>query len=333
MGARMSWARLVLILVVGVIGSVALVSATGAQQRVRSGPNVPPNPNWVITNWTPTPPTGMDWQSLKLLAGETYDPNGQGSMLVLVQPPKPTDPPVWVYDLNGKLLRTWGANLFSQPYYASVDRFGYIWITDNKDNLVGKFTEEGKLVMMLGKKGVSGDNTSHDLFNGPTDVAVAANGDFFVADGYGNSRIVKFDKDGKFLMIIGGSNGTGVGQFNLPHHVVIDSKGELVVMDRMNKRIQFWTQDGKFIKQWDDIEFGYPSGMQLVADDTLYIGDSDGNSFKIVKDDKVLDAVGGYEGARPHQLAVDPFGAVYINDGQKKLIKKAVRKSAGLIHN
>jgi hypothetical protein len=65
-----------------------------------------------------------------------------------------------------------------------------------------------------------------------------------------------------------------------------------------------------------------------MPDDTLYIGDSDGNSFKIVKDDKVLDAVGGYEGLRPHQLAVDPSGAVYINDGQKKIIKKAVRRTA-----
>jgi DNA-binding beta-propeller fold protein YncE len=314
--------------IVAIAAALASVSAAGAQQRVRSGPNAPPNPNWVITPWAQSSAPGLDWQSLKLLAGVTYDPNGQGSMLVLVQPPKPTDPCVWVYDLNGKFLRAWGANLFSQPYFASVDRFGYIWITDNKDNLVGKFTEDGQLVTMLGKKGVAGDNTSHDLFNGPTDVAVAANGDFFVSDGYGNSRVVKFDKNGKFLLIIGGSEGTGIGQFNLPHHVVIDSKGELVVMDRMNKRIQFWTQDGKFIKQWDDIEFGYPSGMQIMADDTVYIGDSDGNSFKIIKDDKVLDAVGGYEGLRPHQLAVDPTGAVYINDGQKKEIRKAVRKTA-----
>jgi hypothetical protein len=308
---------------------LALVSsASGQQQRVRSGPNVPPNPNWVITDWAQPLPSGMDWKTLKLLASITYDPNGQGSMLVVVQPPVPTDPSVWVFDLNGKFLRAWGANLFTGAYYATIDRFGFIWITDNKDHLVGKFTEDGKLLMLLGKKGVAGDNTSHDLFNGPTDVAVAANGDFFVSDGYGNSRIVKFDKNGKFLMIIGGSEGTGIGQFNLPHHVVIDSKGELVVMDRMNKRIQFWSQDGKFLRQWTDIEFGYPSGMQLMPDDTLYVGDSDGNSFKIIKDDKVLDAVGGYDGLRPHQLAVDPAGAVYINDGQKKIIKKAVRKSA-----
>jgi DNA-binding beta-propeller fold protein YncE len=306
----------------------ALGSAAAGQQRVRSGPNVPPNPNWVITQWGQPLPAGMDWKSLKLLADVTYDPNGQGSMLVVVQPPKPTDPSVWVFDLNGKFLRSWGANLFSQAYHASIDRFGYIWIADNKDNIVCKFTEDGKLLMTLGKKGVAGDNTSHDLFNGPTDVAVAANGDLFVADGYGNSRIVKFDKDGKFLLMIGGSNGTAIGQFNLPHHVDINSKGELVVMDRMNKRIQFWSQDGKFLRQWDDIEWGYPSGMQIMPDDTLYIGDSDGNSFKIVKDDKVLDAVGGFEGSRPHQLGVDPTGAVYINDGQSKVIKKAVRKSA-----
>jgi peptidylamidoglycolate lyase len=216
--------------------------------------------------------------------------------------------------------------MFVRPYDMVVDRSGYLWIVDNTQNFVAKFTEDGKQLMMVGTKGVAGDNTSHDRFNGPTDVAVAKNGDFFVTDGYINSRIVKFDKNGKFLMIIGGTKGAEIGQFNLPHRVFIDSKNELVMMDRVNKRIQFWTLDGKFIKQWTDLDFMYPSGMAMGPDDTFYFSDSDGQSVKIVKDDKILDAFGGLDGMRPHQIAVDRSGAMYLIDEPFRIVKKAVKK-------
>ncbi len=305
---------------------LALTSATFAQKRGLP-PNVPPNPNWVVTNWG-EPPTGKDWRTLKMVDSINFDPNGHGSILVLVRPADPTEPTVWVFDLNGKFQKAWGANVFTRPYDVTVDREGYLWIADEAENFIGKFTEDGKQVMTLGRKGVAGDNTSHDSFNGPTGVAVAKNGDLFVTDGYQNSRIVKFDKNGKFLMIIGGTKGSEIGQFNLPHRVLIDSKGELVVMDRVNKRIQFWTQDGKFIKQWTDLDFGYPSGMAILPDDTLYISDSDGQSIKIVKDDKILDAIGGLDGMRPHTLSLDPSGAIYISDEPDRMVKKIVRKSA-----
>ena len=314
------WVSAVAVLVV-----VTLVSGAFAQRRGLP-PNVPPNPNWVVTKWG-TPPAGTDWQSLKSVDSVDYDPNGKGSIVVLVTPQAPSDPAVWVFDYDGKLQREWGANLFTRPYDMVVDRFGKLWIIDETQNFIVKFTEDGKQLMTLGKKGVAGDNASHDSFNGPTDVAVAKNGDIFVTDGYQNSRIVKFDKNGKFLTIIGGTKGAEIGQFNLPHRVLIDSKGELVIMDRVNKRIQFWTQDGKFIKQWTDLGFMYPSGLAITPDDTLYISDSDGQSVKIVKDDKILDAIGGLEGMRPHQVTVDRFGALYISDEPDKIVKKIVRKN------
>jgi peptidylamidoglycolate lyase len=245
----------------------------------------------------------------------------------LVTPKLRTDPSVWVFDYDGKLQRTWGADMFVRPYDMIVDRFGYLWIIDENQNFIAKFTEEGKQLMTIGQKGVAGDNSSHDAFNGPSGLAVAKNGDIFVADGYNNSRIVKFDKNGKFLMMIGGSKGSRIGQFDLPHHVLIDSKGELVIQDRVNKRIQFWTQDGKFIKQWTDIEFGRPSGFAILPDDTIYVSDSDGQSIKIIKDDKVLEAIGGLDGMRPHQITIDRFGALYVNDEPFRIVKKIVRKS------
>ncbi len=307
-------------------GMLACAFGTFAQKRGLP-PNVPANPNWVVTTWG-EPPAGKQWQALKSVDSVNFDPNGKGSMVVLVTPADRSEPAVWVFNFDGQFQKAWGANLFTRPYDMTVDREGYLWITDETDNFIGKFTEDGQQVMTLGRKGVAGDNTSHDSFNGPTGIAVAENGDLFVTDGYQNSRIVKFDKNGKFLAIIGGTKGADVGQFNLPHRVLIDSKGELVVMDRVNKRIQFWTQDGKFIKQWTDLDFGYPSGMAILPDDTLYLSDSDGQSVKIVKDDKILDAIGGLDGMRPHTLTLDRSGAIYISDEPDKIVKKIVRKSA-----
>ena len=304
---------------------ITLVSVTFAQQRGLP-PNVPPNPNWVVSPWGELP-GGSSWLDLKSVNSMTYDPHGQGSIVVLVTPKLRTDPSVWVFDYDGKLQRTWGADMFVRPYDMIVDRFGYLWIIDENQNFIAKFTEEGKQLMTIGQKGVAGDNSSHDAFNGPSGLAVAKNGDIFVADGYNNSRIVKFDKNGKFLMMIGGSKGSQIGQFDLPHHVLIDSKDELVIQDRVNKRIQFWTQDGKFIKQWTDIEFGRPSGFAILPDDTIYVSDSDGQSIKIIKDDKVLDAIGGLDGMRPHQITIDRFGALYVNDEPFRIVKKIVRKS------
>jgi DNA-binding beta-propeller fold protein YncE len=302
----------------------ACVSEAFAQHRGLPA-NVPPNPNYTVTDWGQLP-DGKVWKDMKTVDSIDFDPHGKGSIVVLVTPPVTTDPSVLVFDYDGKLQRSWGAGMFVRPYDMVVDRSGYLWIVDNTQNFVAKFTEDGKQLMMVGTKGVAGDNTSHDRFNGPTDVAVAKNGDFFVTDGYINSRIVKFDKNGKFLMIIGGTKGAEIGQFNLPHRVFIDSKNELVMMDRVNKRIQFWTLDGKFIKQWTDLDFMYPSGMAMGPDDTFYFSDSDGQSVKIVKDDKILDAFGGLDGMRPHQIAVDRSGAMYLIDEPFRIVKKAVKK-------
>jgi 6-bladed beta-propeller len=303
---------------------LAFVCAAAFAQGRALPPNAPPNPNWAIANWG-EPPAGTQWKDLKGIRSITYDPNGTGSIAVLVAPPVPSDPAVWVFDYNGKLQRQWGANLFTHPYDLVVDRFGSLWIIDRDENFITKFTEDGQPLMTIGKKGVAGDNGSHDSFNGPTDVAIAENGDILVTDGYTNSRIVKFDKNGKFLTIIGGAKGAGIGQFNVPLRIAINSKGEVVIVDRMNKRIQFWTQDGKFLNEWTDLAFMNPAGLAITRDDTLYLSDSDGQSIKIVKDDKILDAIGGLDGVRPHQVTVDRFGALYICDEPGRMIRKLVR--------
>ena len=124
------------------------------------------------------------------------------------------------------------------------------------------------MLMTLGTKGVSGEGPN--TFNGPTDVAVAQNGDIFISDGHVNSRIVKFSKDGTFIKAWG-KKGTGPGEFNLPHSIVFDSRGRLLVADRSNKRIQIFDQNGTFLDQWS--QFGEASGLFIAQDDTLYVTD------------------------------------------------------------
>jgi DNA-binding beta-propeller fold protein YncE len=143
---------------------------------------------------------------------------------------------------------------------------------DGKGQQVFKMSPEGKILMTLGKAGVAGSGP--DTFNGPCGVAIAPNGDIFVADGHGgdtNARVVKFSKDGKFIKEWG-KKGSGPGEFDTLHSIVMDSKGRLFIADRGNSRIQIFDQNGKFLVQWK--QFGRPSGLFITKDDTLYSVDS-----------------------------------------------------------
>jgi hypothetical protein len=132
-------------------------------------------------------------------------------------------------------------------------------------------------LLTLGKKGVAGPEV--DEFDAPTDVAIAPNGDIFVGDGHtgggtasGNARIVKFDKNGKFIQTWG-RKGMGAGEFDVVHTLAFDSRGRLFVGDRQNNRIQIFDQNGKFIAQW--FQFGRPSGMYIDKNDVMYVADSE----------------------------------------------------------
>jgi sugar lactone lactonase YvrE len=187
--------------------------------------------------------------------------------------------PIFQFDTTGKLLKSFGAGLFVSPHKLTVDKDGNLWVADNGSHQVFKLSSaDGKVLMTLGQKGVAG--AGHDQFDAPTEVAVAANGDIFVGDGHtgggtavGNARVVKFDKDGKFLKTWG-KKGMGPSEFDVIHTVAIDSRGRLFVGDRQNNRIQVFDAEGKFIDQW--FQFGRPSGMYIdKRTDTLYVADSE----------------------------------------------------------
>jgi DNA-binding beta-propeller fold protein YncE len=256
------------------------------------------------------PPKGQRvWNLPRSVAAD-----GKGSIFVF----RASDPPVLIFNREGELQKAWGDGLFPDAHSIDLDRDGNLWLTDRDAQMVFKYTRDGKQLMTLGKRGVAGDNKSTDAFNGPADVAIAANGDIFVADGHSNSRIVHFSKDAKFIGIIGGVKGSGPGQFDVPHAIVIDSKGRLLVADEQQAakkaRIQVFDQNGKFIEQWTDIGLEQPTGLAIAADDTVYVGDTDGNSIVILKNGKVIDVIGMLQ-ARPHNIGIDPqTGVIYLAD-------------------
>jgi DNA-binding beta-propeller fold protein YncE len=186
--------------------------------------------------------------------------------------------PIFQFEPSGKLLKALGAGMFVSPHKLTLDDANNLWLADNGSHQIFKMARDGKVLLTLGKKGVAGPGT--DEFDAPTEVAIAPNGDIFVADGHtgggtavGNARIVKFDKNGKFIKTWG-KKGMGPGEFDVPHTLVFDSRGRLFVGDRQNNRIQIFDQDGKFIAQW--FQFGRPSGMYIDRKtDTLYVADSE----------------------------------------------------------
>jgi DNA-binding beta-propeller fold protein YncE len=189
-----------------------------------------------------------------------------------------SEAPILKYDAAGKLRGSWGQGMFIFPHGATVDRDGNLWVTDARgENGIGhqvfKFNPDGKVLLTLGKAGVSGSGP--DLFDQPTDVVVAPGGDIFVTDSHRNgknNRIVKFSRDGRFVKEWG-RKGSAAGEISEPHTIAMDSQGRLFVGDRENNRIQIFDQDGKVLAEWR--QFGRPSGIAITPDDTIYVADSE----------------------------------------------------------
>jgi DNA-binding beta-propeller fold protein YncE len=137
-------------------------------------------------------------------------------------------------------------NILALPHSITVDGKDNVWVADVALNQVFKFSHDGKLLLKLGERAVSGDDHAH--FNRPSDVAVAPDGSFYVSDGYRNNRIMKFAPDGKFLFQWG-TKGNGPGKLDLPHAIAF-ATGRVYVVDRGNKRIQVFDEEGIYLAEW-----------------------------------------------------------------------------------
>jgi len=260
-----------------------------------------------------------------------------------------TEAPILKYSAAGKLLATFGQGMFNFPHGATVDPQGNLWVTDargenGKGHQVFKFDPNGKVLMTLGKAGVSG--SGHDTFDQPTDVVVAPSGDIFVADSHRNgknNRIVKFDRTGKYLKEWG-KKGSGPGEISEPHTIALDARGRLFVGDRENNRIQIFDQDGKLLDTWR--QFGRPSGIYITKDDTIYVADSEsgpdtgahelsgikkGIRIGSAKDGSVFAFIEDMESTTPDHsgaegLGVDAQGNVYGAVVRRQMLERHVKK-------
>lgn len=218
--------------------------------------------------------------------------------------------PLMEFGANGRYVRELAQGLITRAHSVRVDRTGHIWLVDDTDHHVIRLDTAGRVVMVLGRRGRVGD--TEDLFNRPTDVAVNSRGEIFVADGYGNSRIVKFSREGEFLLDWG-TKGNGPGQFNIPHAIVVDSLDRLYVADRENHRVQVFDSNGGFLAQWPGFE--YPQGLFLGADQTIYVGDAS-RVVRLDASGRVLGILGSYGRASGqfiglHGLAVGTDGTLF----------------------
>jgi sugar lactone lactonase YvrE len=272
---------------------LALTIGAGAWAAASEPTNSLPNPYRAVENWAKMP-EGRSWGST---SGVGIDPDGKSvwvaercGTFAVPSASLSSGPlachgsgfaPILKFDASGSLVKSFGAGLIVFPHGLTVDRDGNVWVTDlfardGKGQQVLKFSPGGKVLMSLGKPGIAGDGP--DVFNAPSAVAVAPNGDIFVADGHGgntNARIVKFRSDGR-LIKSWGRKGTAPGEFDTPHALAMDSQGRLFVADRNNNRIQIFDQDGNFIAQWT--QFSRPSGLFIDAGDVIYVSDSESES-------------------------------------------------------
>jgi DNA-binding beta-propeller fold protein YncE len=256
------------------------------------------DPNW------PQLPAGWNF-------GETsgVDTDPRGHVYVFNRGPHP----IIEFEPSGKFVRAWGEGIFNRSHGLRIDHDGNIWAVDVNDHVVLKMNPQGRVIMVLGRKGTAG--ATQAAFNRPTDVAVAPNGDFYVADGYGNSRVVKFAKDGSFLAEWG-KKGKAPGEFDLPHTVVLDSRGRVYVGDRENHRVQIFDPNGKFLAEWKHV--GSPWGLDMTPDQRLFL--ADGYADRVLElnlEGQILGSLGG-PGKLPgrfayaHALAAGNGGELYI---------------------
>ena len=271
----------------------------------------------LVENWVHFPPDVAKWGSATGVDVDSHD-----NVYVFQRHP---EMPIIAFDRTGKFLRAWGKDMFMTTHFLRVDHDNNVWVTDRGAMVAYKFSPEGKLLMTIGQKGMKGDNESKEFYNGMADLAVAKNGDIFIADGEGpNTRVVKLSKDGKFIKWWGGK-GTAPGQFDQPHSIALDSKDRVYVADRSNNRIQIFDSDGKFLNQWTN--FGTPWGLFITRNDMLYVVDGTENNCLLIastKDGKVIDRIEGLSNATA--VTVDSKGAIYVGEVNGTNVKKFVKK-------
>jgi hypothetical protein len=333
---RVGWT----VVVVGVVVWGVLPHAQGGRSGQAAATRVTiksaiPNAYRMIENW---PHLG----TIKPGAAIGIIPDGKGGVWLQHR----SEPPILQIDATGNIVKSFGNGMFVQPHGFCRDRDGNLWAGDsgpfNDDPKAAgtgyqyfKFSPEGKVLLTLGKAGVS--KAGPDTFISPTNCTIAPNGDIVIADGHiprpstaqqDGDRIVRFTKDGKYVGSWG-RKGVAPGELWGPHAVAYDSQGRLFVADRSNNRIQIFDKDMNFVDDWR--HFSRPSGVWILKDDTLLVADSESSyeGFKPSETKELSGRNAGWQngirigsakdgslrhfisGTRPEGLAADELGNVF----------------------
>lgn len=234
---------------------LALAAITQAQNFPPDTPRLPLTLTHVTVH---SPRAGWELGMISSVAAD-----GKGTIYLLQR--GLSAQPVVAINEHGKVLREWGKGLYQIPHSIRIAPDGNIWTVDAASSRILKFTPQGKQLLDF-TVGEQPKTTSQ--FNGTADIAFAPDGHLFIADGYGNARILEYDGNGKRLRQWG-KPGTGPGELHLPHGIAIHADGSLFVADRENGRIQHFTREGKYLGEIN----GMGKTFSLtIRDNALWIG-------------------------------------------------------------
>jgi streptogramin lyase len=267
---------------------------------------------------------------------------------------------------KGQFIREIGAGLYgwSFAHTVRIDRDDNIWAIDKGSDMIIKFNQAGRVVWVFGRRKESAEEAEpwehvnpplphvDGLFRQPTDVAFDSDGNIYISDGYINARVAKYDKNGDWVKSWG-AHGTGPGEFNTPHAIVVDRNNQIYVGDRGNRRIQVFDTDGKFLRQFTidvppapgtkAVNGNTPTGARLAQtigapnaicitpgpNQVLFVGESTfpGRLFKVTLEGTVLGVIGRsgrnlgqFSGA--HQLACRSETEVYVAETSNWRVQK-----------
>jgi DNA-binding beta-propeller fold protein YncE len=299
---------------------VLLLCAAAAVMAQSTPDSAPALPHKLVPNWAQLP----DGWNFGESSGVDVDKND--NVWVFHRGRRP----VMQFDKNGKLLQAWEEMPVKASHGLRIAPDGNVWAIDVEGHMLFTFSPKGRMIQVIGAAGQRPQGMeSKDGFNRPTGVAFAPNGAFYVADGYVNSRVVKFTPDAIFERQWG-QKGTGDSEFNTVHDVAVDGKGRVYVADRENRRIQIFDENGKFLEKWTHV--GSPWGLYYVAkENAIYMCDGYANRvLKLNTEGQILGVLGGY-GKKPgrfdfaHNISVDSAGNIYVAEIKNWRVQKFAR--------
>ena len=229
-----------------------------------------------------------------------------------------SDPPVVVFDREGRFVGGWGEDHLSDVHGIFITREDHVLLVDRDAHQILGFDTEGKLLFTLGDR----DQPRFGApFNHPTDIAVAPNGDMYVADGYANSLVHWFSPDGEFNKTWG-QPGNGPGEFTTPHGIWILEDGRVLVGDRENDRVQVFSSEGEYLTEWGD--FYHPMDVFADTEGLIYISDQIPRLSVLTPEGELIGRCRPCINI-PHGIRGDSEGNIYVVDTRWNELTKLER--------